>query len=165
MNNSGCPLCKSPIISDKKHSKRVGFNPQGQELDFNQEEIAIGEDETRRGLQGDSTSKSESKIFSSKICSDAKKLKTFKKILKTMNWIETSSEPSEEFMAETGAITYSLPCEAVYNRNIRNEIKRLEIEMYNRKILEMYDNPAEAFANFEEDMKKLKSKTDNKNNE
>jgi hypothetical protein len=50
-------------------------------------------------------------------------------------------ETVEEEECDAGAISYSLPCPAVYNRTIHNEIKRLEIENYNKKLLELYENP------------------------
>jgi hypothetical protein len=42
---------------------------------------------------------------------------------------------------KSGSITYSLPCEALTDRNIDNELKRLEIEITNNKIIEMYIDP------------------------
>jgi hypothetical protein len=88
-----------------------------------------------------------------------KKLKNYQKVLKTMSWVESSKEtPVEDLQAETGAVSYSLPCAALYDRTIKNEIKRLEIEIYNKKILEIYDQPHLAFSQYEEELNKLKTK-------
>ena len=52
---------------------------------------------------------------------------------------------------ESGAISYGLPTEAVYNRKIENEIKRLEIELINQKFLRIYEEPKNSLMNFNED--------------
>jgi hypothetical protein len=76
-----------------------------------------------------------------------------------MNWVESSKETVfDDLQAETGAVAYSLPCAALYDRSIKNEIKRLEIEIYNRKILEIYENPHQAFTQYEDELNKLKTK-------
>jgi len=51
---------------------------------------------------------------------------------------------------ESGAISYGLPTEAVYNRKIENEIKRLEIELINQKFLKIYEEPKNSLMNFNE---------------
>lgn len=51
---------------------------------------------------------------------------------------------------ETGAISYGLPTEAIYDRKIENEVKRLEIELVNQKLLKMYESPKESLINFTE---------------
>ena len=40
---------------------------------------------------------------------------------------------------EPGAISYGLPVEAIYDRKIENEVKRLEIELVNQKLLKIYE--------------------------
>lgn len=47
-----------------------------------------------------------------------------------------------------GAISYSLPCVAVMNRSYENELKRLEIESYNKSLLEIYDKPQNLIAQY-----------------
>lgn len=90
---------------------------------------------------------------------EIKRLKNYQKILKTISWVESSKETTiEDINAETGAISYSLPCAALYDRSIKNEIKRLEIELYNKKILEIYDQPHLAFSQYEEEVNKLRAK-------
>ena len=51
---------------------------------------------------------------------------------------------------ESGAISYGLPSEAVYNRKIENEIKRLEIELINQKFLKIYEDPKNSLMDFNE---------------
>lgn len=51
---------------------------------------------------------------------------------------------------ESGAISYGLPTEAVYNRSIENELKRLEIELVNQKFLKIYEEPKNSLMNFNE---------------
>ena len=99
--------------------------------------------------------------FHFKLSPEMKKLKTYQHVLKTMNWVETTGEVNDE-ERPTGAISFSLPCAALYDRTVKNEIKRLEIEIYNKKILEIYDNPNLAVAQYEEELKKLKIQLLNK---
>ena len=54
----------------------------------------------------------------------------------------------DEKKIETGAISYGLPTEAIYDRKIENEVKRLEIELVNQKFLKMYESPKESLINF-----------------
>ena len=51
---------------------------------------------------------------------------------------------------ESGAISYGLPTEAVYNRKIENELKRLEIELINQKFLKIYEDPKNSLIDFNE---------------
>ena len=47
----------------------------------------------------------------------------------------------------SGAISFGIPTEAVYDRNIDNELKRLEIELINQKFLRIYEEPKNAIMN------------------
>lgn len=47
-----------------------------------------------------------------------------------------------------GAISYSLPCPALMNRGLQNEIIRLEIEIHNKKLLSIYEKPAHFIADY-----------------
>ena len=51
---------------------------------------------------------------------------------------------------ESGAISYGLPTEAIYDRGIDNELKRLEIELVNQKFLKIYEEPKDSLMNFNE---------------
>jgi hypothetical protein len=90
----------------------------------------------------------------SKSNSDIKKLKNYTNILNIINKIENNRQTEE---VETGAVSFALPCQAIYNRSVKNEIKRLEFEIYNKKLLEIYENPGQALSLYEEDIKKIKN--------
>ena len=51
---------------------------------------------------------------------------------------------------ESGGISYSLPCESIYFRSVNNEIKRVEIEIYNKELINIYDDPLNALIKFQE---------------
>jgi hypothetical protein len=141
-SSAGCPLCKVPVTKEKK-TLRQG-NEEFPQDNFNVDQggdninnINIDQDKNNINLNapGQSTQQGSNKIHS-----DLKKFKLYEEIgrisaLGDLNsYANTSSVP-------TGAVTYSLPTAAVYNRTVHNETKRLEIENYNRKILEIYENP------------------------
>lgn len=42
----------------------------------------------------------------------------------------------------SGAISFSFPCEAIYERKFENEIMRLKIENLNKKFLNLYERPS-----------------------
>lgn len=68
--------------------------------------------------------------------------KEFDDLLKNINEEEISTSLTNITKINPGAISYSLPCEAVLNREIDNEILRLEIENYNKKMISIYEKPA-----------------------
>lgn len=41
-----------------------------------------------------------------------------------------------------GAVSFSFPCEAIYERKFENEIMRLKIENLNKKFLNLYERPS-----------------------
>ena len=49
-----------------------------------------------------------------------------------------------------GGISFSLPCEAVLNRGIKNELKRIKIEIQNKKLLNLYENPVDTISTYKE---------------
>ena len=82
-----------------------------------------------------------------------KKYLQFKKFQDKLNGIKErigQDVKSNKEKCESGAISYGLPTEAVYNRKIENEIKRLEIELVNQKLLKIYESPKESLINFTE---------------
>ena len=83
-----------------------------------------------------------------------KKFLRFKKFQEKINGLKErigqDIKPSKQ-NCESGAISYGLPTEAVYNRKIENEIKRLEIELINQKFLKIYEDPKNALMNFNEE--------------
>lgn len=144
----------------RKYLQNNQANPQ---LDNNglpyQEDIT---DNTSEGRLYQDQAKNDNKL-TPKFSTELKKFKTYQKVLKTINFIETANENAEEeIVADTGAISFALPCQALYNRTIKNELKRLEVEIYNKKLLNLYDNPAQEMLQYEEELKKLKSKINQK---
>lgn len=165
--NAGCPLCKEPISSEGKAHKRFyqNINPnaaEGEEANsFEENEVQTGEPKTT-SINKES---SNIKTILPKQSPELKKYKTYMNMLKTLNWIENSPEMDDEsnIKADTGAVSYALPCQAIYSRSVKNEIKRLEIEIYNKKLLEMYDNPGQALLQYEDDLVKIKNKINTEN--
>ena len=47
-----------------------------------------------------------------------------------------------------GAISYDVPIEALYNRNMENEYKRLKIELVNEKLVNIYEEPEKYINDF-----------------
>ena len=81
-----------------------------------------------------------------------KKFLSMKKIQKKINVLKEKIGENinikDEKKIETGAISYGLPTEAIYDRKIENEVKRLEIELINQKFLKIYESPKESLINF-----------------
>jgi E3 ubiquitin-protein ligase synoviolin len=77
---------------------------------------------------------------------DVKKIQNKLNILKEK--IGEKNDNNDTKKVETGAISYGLPTEAIYDRKIENEVKRLEIELVNQKLLKMYESPKESLINF-----------------
>ena len=76
-----------------------------------------------------------------------------KKIQKELNILKEKlgdNEIKEIKNVEPGAISYGLPVEAIYDRKIENEVKRLEIELINQKLLKMYESPKDSLINYAE---------------
>jgi hypothetical protein len=165
----GCPLCKVPVTNEKKPVRRFGGDDfaieggNGEGEGFNNQVAndinADNENDYTNNRTNTSTSlfnaQSNGPLLQ-KFNPDFKKLKMYNQILKISNWIENNNnfEPADSSMSNisTGSVSYSLPCAAIYNRTVTNEIKRLEIENYNRKILEIYDNPLAALSRYEEEI-------------
>ena len=82
-----------------------------------------------------------------------KKFLSLKKIQAKINILKEKlgdSDIKEVKNAEPGAISYGLPVEAIYDRKIENEVKRLEIELINQKLLKIYESPKDSLINFSE---------------
>ena len=104
-----------------------------------------------------SSSKNSDIIFDDANTEDNKLLKKFLRFKKFQEKINGLKErigqdikPNKQ-NCESGAISYGLPTEAVYNRKIENEIKRLEIELINQKFLKIYEDPKSSLMNFNEE--------------
>ena len=82
-----------------------------------------------------------------------KKFLSLKKIQAKINILKEKlgdSDIKEVKNADPGAISYGLPVEAIYDRKIENEVKRLEIELINQKLLKIYESPKDSLINFSE---------------
>ena len=82
-----------------------------------------------------------------------KKFLSVKKIQNKLNILKEKlgdNSIKEIKKIDPGAISYGLPVEAIYDRKIENEVKRLEIELVNQKLLKVYESPKESLINFTE---------------
>jgi len=152
-SSAGCPLCKVPVTSEKKLNKPQNEHLQAGNLNIDQDRrdgnqyinSRYGYTGEQSGDNRDNDLTSKANQMLAKINPDLKKLKIYQYISKIAQSYDINSA---EETSSSGAVSYSLPTEAVYNRSMKNEIKRLEIENYNRKILEIYENPKQAVEKF-----------------
>jgi hypothetical protein len=141
----GCPLCKVPVTNDKKTVRRGNEEFPQDNFNLNQ----IGDNMNNINLDKDNENTSIPSLGqgnqqgSIKIHSDLRKLKLYQDIGR-VSTIGDLTQYLNQGSIPTGGVTFSLPTPVVYNRTVNNEIKRLEIENYNRKILEIYENPFSA---------------------
>ena len=147
-----CPTCKVPIINDT-NQKRLSYFAQN-----NTQEVQT------QNQEGESSS--QVKESKPKMDSDLRKIKSYRNVVNVVRWIESQENISNDenliSSIETGAVSYSLPCAALNDRTFANEISRLQIEVYNKKILEMYEDPNKAYITYEEDLNKLRKSVSNK---
>ena len=175
--NANCPLCKSNIKTDQNiHSRflneRLGIRGNNQNLN-NQNNNAnnnlnnnanipqrplTNEDLLERidltsdinnNLSGYKKYNFEDNLDDNPVL---KKFLSLKKIQNKINVIKEKMGENinikDEKKIETGAISYGLPTETIYERKIENEVKRLEIELINQKFLKIYESPKESLINF-----------------
>jgi len=141
----GCPLCKVPVTSDKKTVRRTNEEFPQDNFNLNQ----VGENMNNINIDKDneitniSSPGQANQLGSIKIHSDLRKLKLYQDIGR-VSAIGEINQCLNQASIPTGGVSFSLPTTVVYNRTVSNEIKRLEIENYNRKILEIYENPSSA---------------------
>jgi hypothetical protein len=138
-----------PIISDAKQ-KRLSY--------FSQNNNNNNEDINGDGGSGEGGQNPENKT--AKLDPDIKKIKQLRNVLNVIEWVENpdmkSNDNWEMQSNQIGAVSFSLPCAAVYERTIKNEVNRLQIEAFNKKILDMYDDPNLAYSLYENEINKLK---------
>ena len=174
--NANCPLCKSNIKTDQNiHSRflneRLGIRGNNQNQNQNNlnnnlnnnaanapprpltnedllERIDLTSD-VNNNLSGYKKYNFEDNL------DDNPTLKKFLNLKKIQNKINVINEKiganiniKDGKKIETGAISYGLPTEAIYDRKIENEVKRLEIELINQKFLKIYESPKESLINF-----------------
>ena len=84
-------------------------------------------------------------------------LKKVVEINNMINKVSTQFRESKIYLKLAGAISYSVPCAALLDRSFENEIRRLEVEAYNSRILELYEKPLQVLSNFHIDDKGIMS--------
>ena len=142
MVNSNCPICKSPII------KENGINSKfyNQQLGINNNNHQMTNEEILQNLNLEK--KSKVNTFIPKKNSDFEKYNYYRKIQILLDKKDNNNKNEEKI--NPGAISFSLPCEAVLNRGIKNELKRIKIEIQNKKIINLYENPINTISNYKE---------------
>ena len=142
MVNSNCPICKSPII------KENGINSKfyNQQLGINNNNHQMTNEEILQNLNLEK--KSKVNTFIPKKNSDFEKYNNYRKIQILLDKKDNNNKNEEKI--NPGAISFSLPCEAVLNRGIKNELKRIKIEIQNKKLINLYENPINTISNYKE---------------
>ena len=142
MVNSNCPICKSPII------KENGINSKfyNQQLGINNNNHQMTNEEILQNLNLEK--KSKVKTFIPKKNSDFEKYNYYRKIQILLDKKDNNNKNEEKI--NPGAISFYLPCEAVLNRGIKNELKRIKIEIQNKKLINLYENPINTISNYKE---------------
>ena len=144
MVNSNCPICKSPII------KENGINSKfyNQQLGINNNNHQMTNEEILQNLNLEK--KSKENTFIPKKNSEFEKYNYYRKIQNLLDKKNKNKNNNNEENINPGAISFSLPCEAILNRGIKNELKRIKIEIQNKKIINLYENPINTISNYKE---------------
>ena len=144
MVNSNCPICKSPII------KENGINSKfyNQQLGINNNNHQMTNEEILQNLNLEK--KSKENTFIPKKNSEFEKYNYYRKIQNLLDKKNKNKNNNNEEIINPGAISFSLPCEAILNRGIKNELKRIKIEIQNKKIINLYENPINTISNYKE---------------
>jgi hypothetical protein len=152
MSNSGCPICKAPIINEtnKRNFQALENNIIQDELNIRNIQNHIEEDNDNNNiinsLYNSPNNNNDNNKFTYKKNNELNLISTYRNIVQIKNALDKNGNIINT--NEIGAISYSLPQQLVYNRSFENEILRLELELYNKKILELYENPAEALSKY-----------------
>ena len=149
--NAICPICKAQIITEngfksKFYNNQLGIANQGEDGNNNQldeeilEKINLSDDKYNMPFIPKLNVDIEKYEFYKKIEEMLHKLKYNNEIINANNNINTHINN-----VECGAISFSLPQATVLNRGIQNEIKRIHLELINKNLIELYDNPYNTF--------------------
>ena len=179
--NAICPTCKTPIITNQNIRSRffnerlgihvnnnanqnnlnnnINLNPERnhqQQRNMTNEELLENIDLSQDNTNQVSNSKFNNISYDEVNNNDNKLLRKFLRFKKFQDKLNSLKEKIGQEIrnkdnCESGAISYGLPTEAIYNRKIENEIKRLEIELINQKFLRIYEDPKNSLINFNED--------------
>ena len=164
--NSNCPICKESIINEnKRHSnfynRQVGLNDNNHYNNNNINNEMNNQNENDQTFETNETlfdrTNIENNIFNYGIKRNENlekyyKYKKFKEIINEFEKenLNNSNKNNNNEEIKSGSISYSLPCEALLDRNIDNELKRLEIEITNNKIIQMYIDPENTINQYKE---------------
>ncbi len=169
--NTNCPICKAPIVSErgvksKFFNERLGItnvnnnNETNRNRPMTNEELLEHLDLSQVNNMKSSNSNNEpladgendynyKPSFNTNTNPLLEKYLYYQKFSETLKILKESS-PKKDNNLETGSVCYGVPTEAVYNRTIENEIKRLEVELINQKLLKIYVDPKTALTNYQE---------------
>ena len=130
-SNTKCPICKAEITMEKAPSKFL-YNQLG--ILYNENTKVNNEDvleKIKLGEMGNFVP------YIPKVSSQMEKYILYEKILLVKQSLnKVKSQP------KCGAVTYSLPREAHYDRDVEDEMLRIQTEANNQKIIELYQNPS-----------------------
>jgi hypothetical protein len=159
--NPKCPICKFPVISEQNVRSRFLNERLG--IHFNNNNNNAGDNNNNQNQNRDRRDMTNEEILENidlsqpvnndyivnKNSNNLKYedrnenylLKQYLKYQKFQKEIDKLKLKIGNENNESGGISYGMPCEAIYDRNIQNEIKRLEIELINQKFLRIYEDP------------------------
>lgn len=139
ISNTNCPVCRNPIMNErgirtKFYNNQLGIQNQNNN---NQEEQNTLDENI---LEKINLNEIGGGVYVQRKNAEMEKYDYYKKLEYGLIKLgRISDAPNQEI--KSGAISFSLPCEAVLNRGVENEIKRMEFEIANKKIIGMYENP------------------------
>ena len=164
--NAKCPICKSEIISDTKFKRKL-FRERFNQNNLNHN-INFGnngnnfENKTKNDFSRVQSNNFDFRNDKNSICGNINngnniginnpilgRLQLYQKFAKTFDELGNnfnSNKGNKNY--EAGGISYGLPKEAIYNRVIENEIKRLKVELINKNIMKIYDDPKTSLVNY-----------------
>ena len=160
--NAKCPICKSEIMSDSKFKKklfaeRFKQNNLNYNNNFTTKDTNIKNDfnkikSNEFDNKGNKKTLYENLNIRNNIGIDnplLERLQLYQNFSKTFDELGSdfnSNKGNKNY--ETGGISYGLPKEAIYNRVIENEIKRLKVELINKNMMNIYDDPKTSLINY-----------------
>ena len=155
--NSKCPICKSSVINpnynrNKFFNERFGINnnaninnnnlnnniEQQPGNDMNEENIGLHKVKTNGFGSNKSSDYTDN---ANNLLEKFLRYKKFKEKIDELKDRIGQDINTNKNKCKSGAISYGMPTEAIYDRNIDNELKRLEIELVNQKFLRIYEEP------------------------
>ena len=147
ISNTNCPVCRNPILNERGIRSKFYNNQLGIQNNNNNQEDQNVLDEAI--LEKINLNEMGSGSYIPKKNIELEKFAYYKKLeyaLEKLGKIEDSKK--EEI--KPGSVSFSLPCEAILDRTVRNEVKRLELELVNKKLLSIYESPLTAMMNHED---------------